>query len=57
VLADKSVDVVIVTSRLAGIWAAWGVEILAEAHRVGLSVRGPLVDAEAGGPPAHPGPV
>lgn len=38
-LPDKSFDVVIVTSRLAGPLERWGRELLAEAHRVGRDVR------------------
>jgi hypothetical protein len=38
VLGDQSVDVVIVTSRLAGLWERWGDSIRAEAHRIGRTV-------------------
>ncbi|MFL6161347.1 MAG: glycosyltransferase [Jatrophihabitantaceae bacterium] len=38
VLADQSVDVVIVTSRLAGLWQRWGDSVRAEAHRIGRTV-------------------
>ncbi|GAA2868679.1 hypothetical protein Acy02nite_83850 [Actinoplanes cyaneus] len=38
-LPDGAVDVVIVTSRLAGLWPRWSAEILAEAARIGGSVR------------------
>jgi glycosyltransferase involved in cell wall biosynthesis len=38
-LPDQSVDVAIITSRLAGVWDNWGGELLAEAHRVGRRVR------------------
>jgi GT2 family glycosyltransferase len=34
-LQDGEVDVVIITSRLAGLWDVWGPEILKEADRVG----------------------
>jgi hypothetical protein len=37
-MADKSVDMVVITSRLAGVWARWGNQILAEAQRVGREV-------------------
>jgi hypothetical protein len=35
VLPDQSVDLVIVTSRLAGLWERWGDSIRAEAQRIG----------------------
>lgn len=38
-LPDHSVDVVVLTSRLAGLWPRWSAEILAEAARVGGSVQ------------------
>ncbi|MEV8506974.1 glycosyltransferase [Actinoplanes sp. NPDC051475] len=38
VLPDQSVDVVIVTSRLAGLWPRWGDDILAEARRIGRKI-------------------
>jgi GT2 family glycosyltransferase len=38
-LPDQSFDLVIVTSRLRGVWEQYGKLILAEAHRVGGSVR------------------
>ena len=34
-LADDSVDTVVITSRMAGLWATWSAEILAEADRIG----------------------
>nr|MDT0659795.1 glycosyltransferase [Micromonospora sp. DSM 115978] len=34
-LPDKAVDTVVITSRLAGLWSAFGPAILAEAHRIG----------------------
>lgn len=37
--ASAAFDLVIVTSRLAGIWPRWGEDIRAEAHRVGRQVR------------------
>ena len=37
-LADQSVDTVIITSRLAGLWPQWGEELLAEASRIGRRV-------------------
>ncbi|MBE1487554.1 glycosyltransferase [Plantactinospora soyae] len=38
-LADQSVDIVVITSRLAGLWDRWKDRLLAEAHRVGRDVR------------------
>ncbi|MEV8513831.1 glycosyltransferase [Dactylosporangium sp. NPDC051484] len=38
VLPDQSVDVVIVTSRLAGLWERWGDSVRAEAARIGRKV-------------------
>ena len=38
VLADQSVDYVIVTSRLSGLWERWGEAVRAEAHRIGRTV-------------------
>ena len=35
VLADQSVDLVLVTSRLAGLWERWGDSVRAEALRIG----------------------
>jgi glycosyltransferase involved in cell wall biosynthesis len=40
-LPDHSVDVVVLTSRLAGLWDRWNLEILAEARRIGREVRAP----------------
>jgi hypothetical protein len=34
-LADGSVDRVLITSRLAGLWGRWGDDVLAEALRIG----------------------
>lgn len=45
VLPDDAVDVVLVTSRLTPLWRRWRTHILAEAHRIGRSVRGPLLEA------------
>jgi len=39
VLPDQSVGLVVITSRLRGVWEQYGSQILAEAHRVGKSVR------------------
>ncbi len=47
-LRAGSVDVVIVTSRLRGIWDRWGDLVLAEAHRIGRQVRGPFTAALPG---------
>ncbi len=41
-LADDSVDRVLLTSRLAGLWTRWGADLLAEARRIGR--RAPLFD-------------
>ncbi|GAA4690134.1 glycosyltransferase [Phytohabitans rumicis] len=38
-LADQSVDAVIITSRLAGLWPRWGDDVLAEARRIGRAVH------------------
>ncbi|MEU1756010.1 glycosyltransferase [Micromonospora matsumotoense] len=38
-LPDKAVDLVIITSRLSGLWERWQREIRAEAHRIGHTVR------------------
>jgi hypothetical protein len=40
-LRTGSVDTVIITSRLGGLWDRWGEQVLAEAHRIGRQVRGP----------------
>ncbi|MEC3992633.1 glycosyltransferase [Actinacidiphila sp. DG2A-62] len=45
-LADDTVDTVVITSRLAGLWESWGELILAEARRVGDRVR--VFDGAAG---------
>lgn len=37
-LADRSVDTVVLTSRLAGLWPRWREALLAEAHRIGRQV-------------------
>jgi GT2 family glycosyltransferase len=41
-----SVDVVVITSRLSGLWAEWSGELSAEARRIGRGVRGPLLTAD-----------
>lgn len=38
-LPDQSVDTVLLTSRLAGLWADWGADVLAEARRIGRKVE------------------
>lgn len=38
-LPDRSVDLVVLTPRLRGLWPGCGEGILAEAHRIGRSVR------------------
>lgn len=40
-LADRCTDLVVLTSRLAGLWPRWGDRILAEAGRVGARVAAP----------------
>lgn len=55
-LDPGSVDVVVITSRLSGLWDRWGDLVLAEAHRIGRQVRGPAMagqnaSARPGGPP------
>lgn len=37
-LPDASVDTVVITSRLAGLWPRWREDLLSEAHRVGRCV-------------------
>ncbi|SCL25655.1 Glycosyltransferase, GT2 family [Micromonospora nigra] len=44
VLPDDAVDVVLITSRMTPLWRRWGRHILAEAHRVGRTVRGAGTD-------------
>jgi validoxylamine A glucosyltransferase len=44
VLADKSADLVVITSRMTGLWDRWSDAILAEAHRVGKTVRVPFLE-------------
>ncbi|BCJ41134.1 hypothetical protein GCM10010168_45680 [Actinoplanes ianthinogenes] len=38
-LPAGSADLVVITSRLAGLWDRWSADLLAEAHRVGRTVR------------------
>jgi len=45
-LRTRSVDIVIITSRLSGLWDLWGERLLAEARRIGHQVRGPLSGTE-----------
>jgi validoxylamine A glucosyltransferase len=48
-IADNAMDLVVVTSRLAGLWSRWGDAIMAEARRIGGDVRVPfLAHTEAG---------
>lgn len=47
-LADQSVDTVVITSRLAGLWSLWGEELLAEARRIGSDVRVLFAPASSG---------
>jgi glycosyltransferase involved in cell wall biosynthesis len=37
--ADKSADLVIISSRMRGLWERWSEDLLAEAHRIGHAVR------------------
>ncbi|GAA1766990.1 glycosyltransferase family 2 protein [Luedemannella helvata] len=37
-LPDRAFDLVVITSRLAGVWDRWGGQLLAEARRVGRQV-------------------
>lgn len=37
-VADQSLDTVIITSRLLGLWDRWGDDLLAEGHRIGRRV-------------------
>jgi hypothetical protein len=46
-LDTGSADVVIITSRLRGIWQRWGDLVLAEARRIGRQVRGPAIPGMA----------
>jgi glycosyltransferase involved in cell wall biosynthesis len=39
ILPDQSVDLVILTSRLTGLWERWGEPLMAEAHRIARSVH------------------
>ncbi|GAA0900476.1 hypothetical protein Vau01_118150 [Virgisporangium aurantiacum] len=41
-LPDKSFDLVVITSRLRGLWELWGKNLLQEAQRVGHEVRVPF---------------
>jgi glycosyltransferase involved in cell wall biosynthesis len=43
-LPDKAVDTVVITSRLAGLWSAFGPAIRAEAHRIGTQVSVLMAD-------------
>jgi glycosyltransferase involved in cell wall biosynthesis len=38
-LEDQSVDTVLITSRLSGLWDTWGEHIMTEAHRIGRKVE------------------
>jgi glycosyltransferase involved in cell wall biosynthesis len=42
-LPDQSVDRVVLTSRLAGLWPRWGEHLLREAARIGRDLRGPFL--------------
>ncbi|WP_237107542.1 glycosyltransferase [Nonomuraea sp. MG754425] len=37
--ADRSFDLVIISSRMRGLWDTWRTQLLAEAHRIGRKVR------------------
>jgi len=45
-LPDQSADLVLITSRLSGLWPSWGERILSEAHRIGGAVA--LLDPALG---------
>ncbi|MEH1123260.1 glycosyltransferase family 2 protein [Micromonospora sp. CPCC 206061] len=45
-LPDQCVDLVVVTSRLRGVWDRWGDRVAAEARRVGRHVRVAFTDPE-----------
>lgn len=47
-LPDKAADLVIISSRLRGLWDRWGKDLLAEAYRVGKTVRVPFLDDREG---------
>jgi Glycosyl transferase family 2/N-terminal domain of galactosyltransferase len=49
-LRARSIDIVIITSRLSGLWDRWGERLLTEAHRIGRQVRGPFPGAAVPGP-------
>jgi len=38
-LPEQSVDTVIITTRLDGLWERWGSDLMAEAHRIGRRVE------------------
>lgn len=40
---DQSFDLVVISSRLAGLWEEWGEALLVEARRIGRDVRVPLI--------------
>lgn len=42
---EGSFDLVVATSRLAGLWERWGEAVLAEAQRIGRTVRTPFLAA------------
>ncbi|HEU5158184.1 MAG TPA: glycosyltransferase [Streptosporangiaceae bacterium] len=50
VLPDGAADLVVVSSRLAGLWDRWGEDILAEAHRIGRRVRVPHAETSPRSP-------
>jgi len=47
-IPDQSLDLVVVTSRMIGLWPRWGTAVLAEAHRIGTEVRAPFLEASPG---------
>lgn len=47
-LPDQSVDLVVITSRLRGLWPRWHDMVLSEARRVGREVRGQVVEGFQG---------
>jgi len=56
-LPDQSMDVAILTSRLAGLRDRWGEQLAAEARRVARQVREAATDVAHSGPESGPEPV
>jgi GT2 family glycosyltransferase len=53
-LPDKGFDLVIITSRLRGLWDRWGKNLLQEANRIGRAVRVPFRSPGSGSLPPTP---